>query len=157
MTVRELTPAEVAAHAAELLRIQLAAFRIEAEILGHDRIPYLYESVRDIMAPQLRWIVDLSEEAGRITEIRGAVVLAERQAGLFITRVIVSPDHHRRGVATRVLAHAQGIGQRLFVITSEDNPPGIGMYRKAGFDRVRDVETDTGSVLTEYAWEPTAD
>ena len=39
---------------------------------------------------------------------------------------------------------------------SQDNPPGIGMYRKAGFARVRDVEIDTGSILTEYAWEPAA-
>ena len=54
MTVRELTPAEVAAHAAELLRIQLAAFRIEAEILGHDRIPYLYESCLLYTSPSPR-------------------------------------------------------------------------------------------------------
>lgn len=163
MTVRELSAAEVAAHAEELLRIQLAAFRIEAGILGHDRIPYLYETVEDITAPGLRWIADVIEDADppagspdTIAEVRGAVVLAQRRAGLFVTRVIVNPAHHRKGVASGVLAHAQGLGQRLFVITSEDNPPGIGMYRKAGFARVRDVETDTGSILTEYAWEPTA-
>lgn len=193
MTVRELSAAEVAAHAEELLRIQVAAFRIEAGILGHDRIPYLYETVEDITAPGLRWIADVIEAEGvpvgessaptgaggaapepegtsarahgshdaagdpeAIAEVRGAVVLAQRRAGLFVTRVIVNPAHHRQGVASGVLAHAQGLGQRLFVITSEDNPPGIGMYRKAGFARVRDVETDTGSILTEYAWEPTA-
>ncbi|GEM_PF-2710735 len=166
MTVRELTAAEVAAHADELLRIQVAAFRIEAEIVGHDRIPYLYETVEDITAPGLRWIADVVEPADpsgstggadTIAEVRGAVVLAQRQAGLFVTRVIVDPAHHRKGVASGLLGHAQELGQRLFVITSEDNPPGIGMYCKAGFARVRDVETDTGSILTEYAWEPAAD
>lgn len=166
MTVRELTAAEVAAHADELLRIQVAAFRIEVEIVGHDRIPYLYETVEDITAPGLRWIADVVEHADpsgstggadTIAEVRGAVVLAQRQAGLFVTRVIVDPAHHRKGVASGLLGHAQELGQRLFVITSEDNPPGIGMYCKAGFARVRDVETDTGSILTEYAWEPAAD
>ncbi|GAA4393258.1 MULTISPECIES: GNAT family N-acetyltransferase [Brevibacterium] len=169
MTVRELTAAEVAAHADELLRIQVAAFRIEAEILGHDRIPYLYETVEDITAPGLRWIADVVEHADpstvrtgdtgsidTIAEVRGAVVLAQRQAGLFVTRVIVDPAHHRKGVASGLLGQAQELGQRLFVITSQDNPPGIGMYRKAGFARVRDVEIDTGSILTEYAWEPAA-
>ncbi|GAA2007918.1 GNAT family N-acetyltransferase [Brevibacterium samyangense] len=158
------TPAEVAAHASELLRVQHAAFRVEAEILGHDDIPYLRETEEDIVDPALVWFVDL----GGAGEVRGAIALTDTAAGAaargrsvrsrapwLITRVMVDPAFHRRGVAGRLLEQVQAKGEGLVVVTSEENPPGIRMYRKHGFTRGADLPADSGiGPLVEYEWRP---
>jgi len=51
--------------AAELVRLQRAAYAVEAALIGDDRIPPLHEGPADLRAARLRWFV-VREAAGLV-------------------------------------------------------------------------------------------
>ena len=58
-------------------------------------------------------------------------------AELFVNEVGVSPQHHRRGIATSVLQalleHGRELGCReAWVLTNRSNKPAMGLYSRAG-------------------------
>ncbi|RLZ02724.1 hypothetical protein CWC38_09620 [Kocuria tytonicola] len=55
MVIRELTPSDFAGHADELVNLQRVAYRVEAALIGVDRIPQLSEKAAELMAADLTW------------------------------------------------------------------------------------------------------
>ncbi|MGD9997938.1 MAG: GNAT family N-acetyltransferase [Ilumatobacteraceae bacterium] len=130
------------ATALDVHRVQLAAYRVEADLIGFDGIPPLHETLDELRAEPLSW---------RGIRAEGSVVAA--LAATFdgdacdVDRLIVDPAHHRRGLGRRlmesVLHHAV-----VTVSTGEANTPAVALYESLGFARVgrREIGPDVWTV-----------
>ena len=133
--------------AAELVRLQRAAYAVEAALIGDDRIPPLHEGPADLRAARLRWFV-VREAAGLVA----AVGFAEHDGEVDIDRLVVHPSQHRRGLGRRLVERVLRDAERAVVATGRDNAPARGLYAALGFDHRGDREVLDGLWVSEYAW-----
>ena len=87
MELRDVTPADDGELARALLRVQHAAYAVEAGLIGDDRIPPLHEDLDDLRNAPLRWLAAFTGRA-----LVGAVAWTEDRAGVDIDRLVVAPD-----------------------------------------------------------------
>jgi hypothetical protein len=80
----------------ELLAEQHAAYAVEAEIIGDDRIPPLHETIDELCAERSAWLGAFDDD--RLT---GAVAWSETARTVDIERLVVDPGMHRRGIGVR--------------------------------------------------------
>lgn len=135
--------------ASALQGIQRAAYAVEAGLIGDNRIPGLQESVEELQAAELLWLV-ASSNGNPV----GAIAWSEDGDQLDIDRLIVAPEVHRRGVGSALIRHVMqraGI-RRISVSTGRDNVPAKTMYERLGFVRVDEVEVLPGLMVTNYGW-----
>jgi ribosomal protein S18 acetylase RimI-like enzyme len=54
---------------------------------------------------------------------------------LYITFLLVHPDHLRKGIASDLLRHVEGLnaGQRLFISTEADNQPMLALLKRESY------------------------
>lgn len=133
--------------AAELVRLQRAAYAVEAALIGDDRIPPLHEGPADLRAARLRWFV-VREAA----ELVAAVGFTEHDGEVDIDRLVVHPSQHRRGLGRRLVERVLRDAERAVVATGRDNAPARGLYAALGFDHRGDREVLDGLWVSEYAW-----
>lgn len=133
--------------AAELVRLQRAAYAVEAALIGDDRIPPLHEGPADLRAARLRWFV-VREAAGLVA----AVGFTEHDGEVDIDRLVVHPSQHRRGLGRRLVERLLRDAERAVVATGRDNAPARGLYAALGFDHRGDREVLDGLWVSEYAW-----
>lgn len=121
--------------AEEIYELQQASYKIEADLIGFEKLPPLLESVDDIRHSE---------------EIFFGYYFNERMAGIIsyklingtldIYKLAVHPDYFKRGIAKQLLDHVentQGI-KSIIVCTGFKNTPAVSLYSKLGF-------TETGT------------
>lgn len=133
-----------------LWSLQHKAYRLEAERIGFNAIPPLLET-RDMLRGCGEDFYGCLDEEG---EIVGAVATEEEdQDSLTITRMMVSPDHFRQGIAGRLLEHVFHLypsKARFIVSTGKKNDPAVSLYLKHGFVPVSSAEVAPGVELIEF-------
>ncbi|MEU4511548.1 GNAT family N-acetyltransferase [Nonomuraea wenchangensis] len=133
---------------AELLAVQKAAYAVEAELIGDDRIPPLHESLADLRERDLLWLAAFDGGA-----LSGAVAWAESSDELDIDRLVVAPSMARRGIGRAlveaVLARADG--RRVVVSTGRDNVPARRLYEGLGFTLLGETEVIPKLWIAGYA------
>lgn len=128
-------------------RLQRAAYRAEADLIGDDRIPPLHESLAALRVAPLRWLGAYADD-----ELVGAVAWSEASSGLDIDRLIVDPRRHRRG-AGRALVQAvlDTAGNRpVTVSTARKNSGARALYSSLGFTEVEHDEVIPGLWVTRF-------
>ncbi|MDZ7933059.1 MAG: GNAT family N-acetyltransferase [Rhodococcus sp. (in: high G+C Gram-positive bacteria)] len=129
--------------AEHILEVQKASYAVEARLIGDDRIPLLHESMDDLCAAQVHWL--LAREGD---EILGAATWFEAE----IDRLVVAPHAHRRGIG-RALVDAMLesiVAQRVHVATGRDNSPARRLYESFGFVHTEDKQVLPGLWLARY-------
>ena len=142
MRLQAISPSE------ELLALQRAAYAVEAELLGDDRIPALAEDLAALSAAGLTWLGAVSS-SGRLV---GAVAYVESSSLVDVHRLVVAPASHRRGVGRKLVSAvlvAAG-DRRVVVATGHGNAPARSLYEQLGFRHVEDVEVLPGLVAARY-------
>lgn len=134
----------------ELWSLQHKAYRLEAELIGFNEIPPLMET-RDMLKASKEDFYGCFEEN---EDLMGAVAVLEESPGkLTVTRMMVSPDHFREGVAGSLLEyifkHFTGITQ-FIVSTGKLNIPAVTLYTKHGFLPAGAEEVAPGVELVEF-------
>ncbi|MFI6226274.1 GNAT family N-acetyltransferase [Micromonospora echinospora] len=167
MDIREMEPGGDEAVARALLRIQRAAYAVEATLIDDDRIPVLHESLDDLRAAPLHWLGAVvaggeppvvpagavsgrPHEAGRLV---GALGWTGDATTVDIDRLVVDPVAHRRGIG-RALVEAvlTRAGDRtVLVATGRANRPARALYESFGFATLGDAEPVPGLWITRYA------
>ena len=126
--------------ASAVLDLQRQAYRVEADLIGSEGIPPLRETLEELQAcgeSFLGAVVD-----GRLA---GAISWRVDAATIDIHRLVVDPDHFRRGLATalvRSLLESESDASRAIVQTGAENEPAARLYLREGFQRVDEVSLD---------------
>jgi ribosomal protein S18 acetylase RimI-like enzyme len=146
--LRPVDPRRDAPLARELLRLQHAAYAVEAALIGDDRIPTLTETVEELRAAPLTWLAAYGDGV-----LLGAVAWTGDPAGVDIDRLVVDPAAHRRGVGTALVRAvlADAAGRAVTVSTGRANAPARTLYERLGFRRTADTEVVPGLWVTGYA------
>jgi len=120
--------------AARVIRLQRAAYRIEAGLIGFDRLPGLLEDVADIREHPIEW--SGAYEGDELAGIIGWTVVG---GTCDIDRLAVDPRFHRRGHGRRLVASVVSCnaGAASTVSTGADNAPAVALYESMGFRIVR--------------------
>ena len=130
--------------AEEIWYLQHAAYREEAMRLGFTKLPPMSDTVESLRRSTDRYFgCELDGEQV------GAVAYALTGSMLSIRRLMVHPDHFRKGVASLLLNHllAHVPHERAEVYAAERNEPAVKLYRKFGFIPVERLESAHGFQL----------
>ncbi|MER6946957.1 GNAT family N-acetyltransferase [Nonomuraea sp. NPDC000554] len=149
MRIAEISP-EDGALGQELLGLQHAAYAVEAEIIGDDRIPPLHETLTELLAEPLLWLGAVDDD----NRLVGAVAWEETPGEVDVNRLVVHPGAHRRGIGRalvkEVMARAGGRG--VVVSTGRANGPARTLYERLGFTLRGEVEVIPGLWIVNYAF-----
>ncbi|WP_068503517.1 GNAT family N-acetyltransferase [Paenibacillus kribbensis] len=133
----------------QIWRLQHVAYRLEAELIGFEEIPPLmdtFDTLKSCGESFYGWMED--------GELLGALaVQSESPDSLTLTRMMVHPDHFRKGIADSLMAHVLNEHRHipLFIVsTGTLNTPAVALYRKHGFRPVSAAEVAPGVELTTY-------
>ncbi|MFI6909157.1 GNAT family N-acetyltransferase [Nonomuraea sp. NPDC050394] len=131
-----------------LLDLQHAAYAIEAEIIGDDRIPPLHEDLAGLQGEPLSWLGAFDDE-GTLT---GAVAWEESAGLVDINRLVVDPGALRQGIGRTLVKEvlARAGGRKVIVSTGRDNTPARTLYERLGFTNTGDAEVIPGLWITSY-------
>jgi ribosomal protein S18 acetylase RimI-like enzyme len=134
----------------ELWSLQHKAYRLEAEMIGFNEIPPLLET-RDMLAGSIEEFYGCIDDND---DLLGAVAVLEESPGkLTVTRMMVNPDHFRKGVAGNMLEFIFGSysGMEQFIVsTGKRNIPAVALYTKHGFIPDGIEEVAPGVELIEF-------
>ncbi|RFU64476.1 GNAT family N-acetyltransferase [Peribacillus saganii] len=132
--------------AIEILRIQIPAYKAEAAIIGFDGIPQLTDTVETIMdCPETFIGYNLKEE------LAGCISFTETEQEIDICRLVVHPDHYRKGIARQLVNYIVtelSKDRSIIVSTGALNTPAKNLYKNFGFIEVRDAEVGPGIFIT---------
>ncbi|MFJ7935376.1 GNAT family N-acetyltransferase [Sporosarcina sp. NPDC096371] len=134
--------------AEEVLSVQLASYKVEAELIDCYDIPPLRDTVSTLQRcgeTFYGYYVD-GELGGVISvKIEGDII--------DIHRLMVHPKHFRKGIAKRLLdfieSHGEG-DETLIVSTGSKNTPAISFYKKSGFVKMGEVKVKEGLSITSF-------
>ena len=131
--------------AAAVLRLQHAAYRIEADLIGFEGIPPLYETLEQLVEAPLQWIGVRSPDG----DIAAVLAYTGDDTRIDIDRLIVSPDHFRNRYGTALVA-ALDPTATVTVSTGSANAPAHRLYEGLGFVRIRAEEVVPGLSITHF-------
>lgn len=132
--------------AARIRDIQLVSYPVEAELIGFDDLPPLRDTVETLLTCGETFYGYMEEDV-----IVGAMSYSLEDEQLHICRMMVHPEHFRKGIADQLLGHfmKQHPASKKAVTTGALNIPAIRLYQKHGFELVREIEVEPGLSL---AW-----
>ena len=147
MELRDVAPADDGELARALLRVQHAAYAVEAMLIGDDRIPPLHEDLDDLRNAPLLWLAAFTGDA-----VVGAVAWTEDGAVVDIDRLVVAPDAHRQGVGSALVRAVvrRAAGRRTTVSTGRENALARRLYERLGFTCAADEEVIPGLWISRY-------
>jgi len=134
------------ADAEALLRVQRAAYAVEAELIGFAGIPALRETAADLAACR-------ETVLGRFADGRLVAALGYERTGdvLELCRLVVDPGAFRAGHASALLdavdAAEPGVASTT-VSTGSANEPALRLYARRGFRVVGHREVAPGVDVT---------
>lgn len=134
--------------AEELLGLQRASYLIEAKLINFYEIPPLLETIDELRECKESFLGYFEG-----TELAGAVSFTIEGETLTICRMVVHPDHFRKGIAQRLLAEVEDSNRGLAVFkvsTGKENPPAKNLYLKNGYILISDFEVVPGLFISIF-------
>ncbi|WP_458463610.1 GNAT family N-acetyltransferase [Paenibacillus sp.] len=134
----------------QLWRLQHIAYRLEAEIIGFQEIPPLMDTMDTLRNCGESFYGCIHDDG----ELIGAVAVTEEEENtLTITRMMVHPDHFRKGIAASLMTYVleqHANLPRYIVSTGTLNQPAVNLYTKFGFNPVEVTQIAPGVELTTF-------
>jgi len=128
-TITLATPRDLEA----ILALQRLAFQREGELYADFSIPPLTQTLDQLRAdfPNKVYLKATVEET-----LAGSVRGSQQDAMCFVERLMVHPDHRRRGIATalmRAIEERFPTARRFELLTGYKSEDNIRLYRKLGY------------------------
>lgn len=137
-----------------LLALQIASYRVEAELIGFDDIPPLKDGIQSIReAKETFYGFFVDDHEGR--SLAGAISFEREGCIVTICRMMVHPNFFRKGIASSLLQHIMKEQElagaaRFIVSTGTANLPAIRLYEGYGFIQRRIFTVPPGVSLTTF-------
>ena len=128
--VTEATPTEYSV-AIQIHAVMQAAYALEAKRIGFAEFPPLRESLEELRQSSDNFLV--FQQSGSII---GGLSYHRETDTVAITRLVVSPEHLRQGIATALLSELESRlfhSARVTVSTAATNGPALSLYKGFGF------------------------
>lgn len=133
------------AEAKKIQRIQRPAYLVEAELMGFEGIPQLKESVLEIQNSGETFLGYFEQEL-----LKGFISYKKENNTIDIHRLVVDPEHFRKGIGRELLASLTKAfeGMEFIVSTGKANKPAKNLYTSFGFTESEDFEVAPGIFCT---------
>lgn len=137
-----------------LLALQIASYRVEAELIGFEDIPPLKDGIQSIREAEETFYGYYVEEENE-RKLVGAISYSREGCVVTICRMMVHPHFFRRGIARALLEHIlqkqENNGVQLFIVsTGTANLPATRLYQSFGFTVKRVFTVPPGVSLTTF-------
>ncbi|MNI03129.1 Acetyltransferase (GNAT) family protein [compost metagenome] len=135
----------------ELLSLQVASYRVEAELIGFDEIPLLNDGIASIQEADEIFIGSYTDAL----QLRGAISYHREGKVVTICRMMVHPEYFRLGIARELLrfvidGQCKEGASRFIVSTGTANIPAIKLYQGFGFIEKKVRTIASGITLTTF-------
>jgi GNAT superfamily N-acetyltransferase len=132
--------------AGELLNLQKESYKVEAQILNYPNLPPLLEPLTELQRCNEIFYGFYQEN-----QLLGAISYEKNIDHYCICRMMVDPNHFKKGIAKRLLNFLLDniVEQRVVVRTGKDNFPAISLYKKFGFTLSRTWTLKDGLSIVE--------
>jgi ribosomal protein S18 acetylase RimI-like enzyme len=133
----------------EILDLQRAAYVVEGRLIGSYEIPPLRDTAETLGRCGETFYGYFSQRR----KLVGAISYKKEEAVVDIHRLVVHPDHFRRGIARSLIGHieeVEDVAERVVVSTGVKNLPAERLYRGLGFHETGRVEPVPGLLVTSF-------
>ena len=117
----------------EILELQYLAYQSEAALFGNKDIPPLKQTLEEVVEEYDEGLVlKMTDERGAII---GSVRAKEKAGTVYIGKLMVRPDHQKKGYGRRLLLEVEQYypGKRYELFTSTRSKDNIRLYESAGY------------------------
>ncbi len=117
----------------EILKLQYLAYQSEAALFGNKDIPPLTQTLDEVIEEYNEGLVlKMTDGSGVII---GSVRAKEKDGTVYIGKLMVRPDHQKKGYGKRLLLEAEKYypGKRYELFTSTRSKDNIRLYESAGY------------------------
>ena len=134
-------------NAEDVLNIQIPSYKVEAEIIGSYEIPPLKDTVYTLQHCGETFYGYYENE-----ELCGVISIQVDDDDVDIHRLIVHPNHFRKGIAQLLLNFIETKFQieTIKVATGSKNIPAVSFYKKNGFRNIKEVIVNEQLSLTFF-------
>ena len=142
--ISEATPGEHSI-AEQIHAVSQAAYALEAERIGCADFPPVRETLEELQQCSDSFLV--FQQSGRII---AALAFDRTTDPVLITRLVVSPAHLRRGIATALLVELERrlpAAARLKVSTALANTAAVTLYERLGYTKAEVTNSAEGIAL----------
>jgi lipoprotein signal peptidase len=146
----EIREIDLSLEAPALLELQRKAYQVEADLIGFQGIPALYESLEELQNTRETFYGFYQNQV-----LIGAVSYRLRDTILDIHRLVVSPTHFRQGVARGLLEYlfkTHADVEKIVVQTGSQNTPALALYQGLGFVIQNEIALTKGVNVTRLDW-----
>lgn len=134
--------------AASVLELQIASYKIEAELIGFYEIPPLKDTLASLSE------CDEIFYGYFINNVLAAIISYKIiENTLDIHRVAVHPCFFKRGIAGKLISFIEKVEDNINIVivcTGKKNLPAVNLYLKNGYQKIQDIEISKGIYLTEF-------
>ncbi|MEH7353303.1 GNAT family N-acetyltransferase [Neobacillus drentensis] len=132
----------------ELHELQRSSYLIEAKLINFFEIPPLKETLEELTVCGESFLGYFEGEI-----LAGAISYTIDGEVLTICRMVVHPNHFRKGIAQKLLTTVEELNKEnavLNVSTGKENNPAKGLYLKNGYKLVGDLEVVPGLFISNF-------
>ncbi len=117
----------------EILKLQYLAYQSEAALFGNKDIPPLKQTLDEVIEEYNEGLVLKMTDENDV--IIGSVRAKEKAGTVYIGKLMVRPDHQKKGYGKRLLLEAEKYypGKRYELFTSTRSKDNIRLYESAGY------------------------
>ncbi len=136
--------------AKEVHALQQLAYRIEADLIKNDKIPYLTQGLSTLMRTEGETFLGYHDEEGNIRGVFSYKILNE--GVLDVHRFMIHPSVFRQGIGSKLLNHVldNNLVRKVIAQTGVGNTPAIEFYKNNGIDWVCDIQVDRTVKLATF-------
>jgi ribosomal protein S18 acetylase RimI-like enzyme len=131
----------------KILDIQIASYKIEAEIIEFDEIPPLKDTINSLKQCNETLYGYFIDDI-----LAGIISYKIENDTLDIHRVAVHPSFFKRGIAKELINFVEKIDKikNIIVCTGKENIPAVNLYMKNGYKKIKDIKIKEGFYLTSF-------
>lgn len=132
----------------DLFALQRISYLIEAKLIDYYDIPPLKETFEELLECEETFLGYFEDD-----ELIGAVSFILEGEELTICRMIVHPNHFRKGIAQqllRVVEKEHPYMPSYKVSTGKENFPAKNLYLKNGYRLLEDIEVESGLFISTF-------
>ncbi len=116
----------------DILKLQYLAYQSEAALFGNKDIPPLKQTIDEVIEEYEQGLILKMVDDGMII---GSIRAREADGTVYIGKLMVHPDHRRKGYGRRLLEEIEGYysGKRYELFTSTKSINNIRLYQNSGY------------------------